>query len=331
MHGAQAAARRIDRIDGQPARQLAGGDQPASGRVDSHAARLRFGRGVVDQRQPAARRIDRESGDRARRAVGGVEEAAVGRRAQFGGPGLVDETGRQHVDRLLARQRSGERVEVENVDAAVELVEAMDVPVVGRKNQMARAAAGANRGAGAGRQVAVVAEPEGTDRVAAERRHQQPAVGRVDQRRVRARQFALDLAGGQRRALRVERKDGEQIGAVRRAENDPPLAVARNVGRPARRRRAAERRQLAVGRVDGECGERVVGARSGVDDAPPRADAQRTGRSGGRDALAQAHLAAVAGERENVDFAALRAGYIDERLGHGHSPGKGKERRRSRC
>jgi hypothetical protein len=84
-------------------RLLAGDDEPAAGRIDREAARLRLRGPVADGRERSVGR-DGKARERARAAFARVEEAAVGRAAQLGRPGLAGKARRQDGDRLQVRE-----------------------------------------------------------------------------------------------------------------------------------------------------------------------------------------------------------------------------------
>src|SRR6267378_5974434 len=85
----QAAVRLNDRIRGDRIRFLAGDDHEAAGGIDAEAARLLLGGSAAEVGEVAGGGVDAEGADRAAGALRGVEEPAVRREVQVGGPDVV--------------------------------------------------------------------------------------------------------------------------------------------------------------------------------------------------------------------------------------------------
>src|SRR6266850_5709851 len=85
----QRAAGRVDGVDRDGFRFLAGHDHGAALGIDGEAARLILGRRAREIRQLAGGRIHAERAERAAGPLGGVEELAVRREVQVGRPYVV--------------------------------------------------------------------------------------------------------------------------------------------------------------------------------------------------------------------------------------------------
>src|SRR6267143_1388499 len=159
----QAAVRLDDRIRGDRFRFLAGDDHEAPRGIDAEAARLLLGGSAAEVGEAAGVGVDAEGADRAAGALRGVQEFPVRREVQVGGPDVVagiayrragsaDRAARsagtelavwrQSAGRAQLLERPGLAVEGEGRHRRRELVEEVHEAVVGRGDQVTRAAAG---------------------------------------------------------------------------------------------------------------------------------------------------------------------------------------------
>src|SRR6267142_3157404 len=191
----EAAVRLNDRIRGDRFRFLAGDDHEAPRGIDAEAARLLLGGSAAEVSEVAGSGVDAEGADRAAGALRGVQEFPVWRQVQVGGPDVVVGIASRRRPRTagtelaVRRQRGCGAHLLERPGLAVqgqgrhrrrELVEEVDEAVVGRGDQVTRAAAGLHLRHGrrvGGEPAALLVEQELEHLVGAEVRHEDEAVG----------------------------------------------------------------------------------------------------------------------------------------------------------
>ena len=235
--------------------------------VDAEAARLLLGRDAVQVGRPPAGGIHGERADRAAGALGDVEEAAVGRDMDVGGPDVPAHVAprlraRHARTELGARGQRGDGVdlfqdsgfELQRADRRGELVQQEHEAVVRRHHQVPRPGAGraAAAAAACSRSGARSSRRTGNwntwsvPRCGTKAKWFDP----VDDDRVRVAPGGDHLRRLADPAVGADRIHAHQVGAVRGAEQPAPGAVVRDVRKALGERRGAEELERAARAID---------------------------------------------------------------------------------
>ncbi|MNY06747.1 hypothetical protein D3C86_1395180 [compost metagenome] len=202
------------------------------------------------------------------------------------------------------------------VEGTVELIETVEIPVGRVQGQVTGpgAGGGVDIAQGMGAQVAILSQGEAADDVLLEAGDQQlqlPVLPRQPGHRVGGHQPVDALVGCQHPAPVIHGRHADVVEGVGGGKEEAPRPIRAGVGGAARERGRGGRPEPAI-RGDGVAQHPKVGAYSGIEPAPVRADDQGLHLAAGLDFLQRDQLALF--QSKHMDQPAHRVGDINDLL-----------------